>query len=99
MAQFALGTRPVGFAVILVKGSIFRCKLRNTKWAWPSGAQLKLVFNNGESWDATLTDDTASWTKDVAQVEAASSATTVQLIYVTADGPTRWASGKVEVVE
>lgn len=76
-----LGALPAVLTLVLVTGSDFVAEV-DMDTAWPEGTALSLVFENGQSWAATVSVTSARWEIDKATADQVDSGTRVRMVYV-----------------
>lgn len=95
MSTLRLGIAPGPLVLTLSDGGDFtdsirlRDKTTGADVNWPAGTTLALVFGTGQSWPATISGASASWSVDKVTVAGIRDKTPVRVIYTngTSDRP------------
>jgi hypothetical protein len=104
--MLTLGAVPKALLVNLVKDADFVQQFtRSDGSPWPAGAQLRLELTHPDAtattWEATLTDQTAVWNVDKAEVNDVilKRVRVARLRYIQDSLDLTWAQGDVEVTQ
>ena len=104
MSTISLGAAPLQLTVTLVRGADFVQQLtRKDGTPWPTDAQVTLELIHADTantrWDATLSESTAVWNVDTAEVEAtiAKRIRGAKLWYVQGELKVLWGMGDADI--
>ena len=89
-----LGLEPEDLTVHLTTGADFKSTVV-LAGGWPTGASLKLEFEGGTIWTATISGTDAVFDEDKAVADLIASGTAVALKYVLDTSEQTWATGSV----
>lgn len=96
MSQITLGYQPETLRLILVAGADFTSTLTNRDGDWSPTCVIELRLDDGTSWPATISGDTATWDIDkVAVDQVIAGVRKVALFYTDGAADLCWAKGSV----
>lgn len=89
-----LGAQPERLIVALTTGADFRVDMVLRGDTYPAGSTLSLVLGS-TTWTATISGDTATFSKAASVADTIADRTTAKLVYTDSDGTQVWGVGEV----
>jgi hypothetical protein len=89
-----LGAQPEHLIVSLTTGADFRVDMVLRDATYPSGSTLSLILG-ATTWTATISGDTATFSKTASVADTIADKTTAKLVYTDSAGTQVWAVGEV----